>query len=77
MRIPRLVWRGALLPRGARVRLETLEADKRPVSATADFTEVRDMVEVTICETRAVAQTVLFDPEHNLEERILKEQFQS
>jgi NAD+ kinase len=38
---------------------------------------VRDVVEVTARETRAVSQTVLFDPEHNLEERILKEQFQS
>ena len=70
-------WRGALLPRTATVRLETLETDKRPVSATADFTEVRDIVEVTVSETREVAQTVLFDPEHNLEERILKEQFQT
>ncbi len=70
-------WRGALLPRTAKVHLETLEVEKRPVSATADFTEVRDIVEVTVSETRAVAQTVLFDPEHNLEERILKEQFQT
>jgi len=70
-------WRGALLPRSATVRLETLESDKRPVSATADFTEARNVVEVTVRETRAVAQTLLFDPEHNLEERILKEQFQT
>jgi NAD+ kinase len=70
-------WRGALLPRTAKVRLETLEIEKRPMSATADFTEVRDVVEVTVSETRAVAQTVLFDPEHNLEERILKEQFRT
>ena len=70
-------WRGALLRRTATVRLETLETEKRPVSATADFTEVRDVLEVTVKETRAVAQTVLFDPEHNLEERILKEQFQT
>jgi len=70
-------WRGALLPRTATVRLETLETEKRAVSATADFTEVRDVVEVAVKETRAVSQTVLFDPEHNLEERILKEQFQA
>ncbi len=70
-------WRGALLPRTAKVQLDTLEIDKRPVSATADFTEVRDVVEVIVRETRAVSQTVLFDPEHNLEERILKEQFQT
>ena len=70
-------WRGALLPHSARVRFEILEAEKRPVSATADFTEVRDVLEVTVRETHEVAQTVLFDPEHNLEERILKEQFQT
>jgi NAD+ kinase len=70
-------WRGALLPRTASVRFEILEPDKRQVSATADFTEVRNVIEVTVRETRAVAQTLLFDPEHNLEERILKEQFQT
>src|SRR4029077_8342571 len=35
-------WRGAILPHGARVKIEALESDKRPVSAVADFTEVRD-----------------------------------
>jgi NAD+ kinase len=68
-------WRGALLPHQARVRFEVLEADKRPISATADFTEVRDVVRVDIREDRSVALTLLFDPEHNLEERVLKEQF--
>jgi len=70
-------WRGALLPRGARVRFQVLEAEKRPVSATADFTEVRNVVTVSVRETRDTAQTILFDPEHNLEERVLKEQFQT
>jgi len=70
-------WRGALLPHSARVRFEILESEKRPVSATADFTEVRDVLDVVVRETRDIAQTVLFDPEHNLEERILKEQFQT
>src|SRR5262249_46943168 len=40
-------WRGALLPHRAEVRFEILEAEKRPVSATADYTEVRDVLEVT------------------------------
>jgi NAD+ kinase len=70
-------WRGALLPRSARVRFEAIEAEKRPVSATADFTEVRDVLSVDVCETRQISQTILFDPEHNLEERVLKEQFQT
>lgn len=70
-------WRGALLPQHAHVCFETLEADKRPVSAVADYTEARDVLEVNIREDRSVAVTLLFDPEHNLEERILAEQFQS
>jgi NAD+ kinase len=68
-------WRGALLPHGARVTLEVLEANKRPVSAVADFTEVRDVTSVEIHENRDIAVTVLFDREANLEERVLKEQF--
>jgi NAD+ kinase len=70
-------WRGALLPHGARVRIEALEADKRPVSAVADFTEARDIIRVDIHENRDVAMTVLFDHEANLEERVFKEQFLS
>jgi NAD+ kinase len=69
-------WRGATLPHSATVVFEVLESDKRPVSAVADYTEVRDVVEVTVCEDRNVSLRLLFDPEHNLEERILSEQFQ-
>jgi NAD+ kinase len=70
-------WRGALLPHGARVKFEVLEPDKRPVSAVADYTEVRDVIEVRVAEDRHLSLTLLFDPEHNLEERVLKEQFLS
>ena len=70
-------WRGAILPHGARVRIDALETDKRPVSAVADFTEVRDVVSVEIHENRDIAMTVLFDRDANLEERVLKEQFLS
>ncbi len=68
-------WRGALLPHDARVVFHVLEAEKRPVSAVADYTEVRDVAEVAVVEDRGCPMTLLFDPEHNLEERILKEQF--
>ncbi len=68
-------WRGALLPSEARVVLEVLEAEKRPVSATADSAEVRDVRRVEVREDRSVAMTMLFDPDHNLQERILSEQF--
>jgi NAD+ kinase len=68
-------WRGALLPHDARVLIEALETDKRPVSAVADFTEVRDITTVEICESRDIAMTLLFDRDANLEERVFKEQF--
>jgi len=68
-------WRGALLPLSARVRFRILEADKRPVSAVADYTEVRDVVMVDVAADPKVETYLLFDPEHNLEERILSEQF--
>ena len=69
-------WRGALLPNSAQVTIDVLEANKRPVSATADFTEVRDVTRVEVCEDKSVALHLLFDSEHDLEERIVKEQFQ-
>jgi len=68
-------WRGAVLPHRAKVAFEVLEAEKRPISATADYTEVRDVRRVEVEEDRSVALSLLFDPEHDLEERILKEQF--
>ena len=52
-------------------------AHKRPVSAVADFTEVRDVVTVDVRENRDIAMTLLFDRESNLEGRVLKEQFAS
>ena len=70
-------WRGALLTHVARVRIEALEPDKRPVSAVADFTEVRDVTAVEVNENRDIAITLLFDHDSNLEERVLKEQFAS
>jgi len=69
-------WRGALLPNTTRVVIEVLEPAKRPVSATADFTEIRDVARVEVREDAAASLHLLFDPEHALEERIIKEQFQ-
>jgi len=68
-------WRGALLPHEAKIQFDVLNPGKRPVSATADSTEVRDVVSVRIREDRSVELTLLYDPQHNLEERVLKEQF--
>ncbi len=68
-------WRGALLPHTAKITFDILEEGKRPVSAVADFTEVREVLRVEVKECREVTLTLLFDQELNFEERILKEQF--
>jgi NAD+ kinase len=68
-------WRGALLPHRAQVRVEVLEADRRPVSATADNLETRNVLAVDIREDSSAALTLLFDPGHALDERVLREQF--
>ncbi len=68
-------WKGAVLPANVRIRFEILDYDKRPVSATADATEVRNVVSVEVHEEKDVTLKLLFDPDHSLEERILDEQF--
>lgn len=68
-------WKGALLPHDLEVKFDILNNYKRPVSAVADFTEVRDVISVSVREDKTKQLKLLFDPESSLEERILKEQF--
>jgi NAD+ kinase len=68
-------WRGALLPNEAKVVIEVLEAEKRPVSAVADNMEFRDVLTVEVKEESGVDIFMMFDPGHTLAERILSEQF--
>ncbi|MDH3472762.1 MAG: NAD kinase [Rhodospirillales bacterium] len=68
-------WRSVLLPNSAEIAFEVLNAAKRPVSATADYTEVREVTRVEVREAPGVSLHLLFDPEHNLERRLLREQF--
>lgn len=68
-------WRGALLSNKAQIRIDVLEADKRPVSAAADHTEFRAVACVDIGEDAGITIPMLFDPGHSLDERILAEQF--
>lgn len=68
-------WKGALLPSKAMVKFEVLEAVKRPVSAVADFTEFRDIISVEVSAATDYTLTLLFDPDHSLEDRIIREQF--
>jgi NAD+ kinase len=68
-------WRGALVPDDLKVGFRVLDPVKRPVSAVADQLEVRDVATVEVCIDKSQALTLLFDPEHALDERITMEQF--
>jgi NAD+ kinase len=68
-------WRGALLPSTAKVTIDVLESQKRPVSAVADHNEFRNVISVDIAEDRGIGLRLLFDPGHELHDRILAEQF--
>ena len=68
-------WRGAILPDNSRIRIQVLEPAKRPVSAVADQKEVRDIESVELEIARDRRLTLLFDPGHSLDERIVAEQF--
>ena len=68
-------WRGAVLPKNAKVRFEIIEPQKRPVMADADSRSVQDVVTVEIESAGDIEHRLLFDPGHGLEERLIQEQF--
>ncbi len=68
-------WRGALLPKGARVTFEVTNPAKRPVDAVADGDSVKDVASVEVWSAPEIEHRILFDPGHGLEERLIREQF--
>ena len=68
-------WKGAILPDRYVIRLTILDSGKRPVSAVADQREIRDIASVEVALDRSRSLTLLFDPEHALDDRIAMEQF--
>jgi NAD+ kinase len=68
-------WFGAVVPNTTKLEVEVLDHTKRPVGASGDFNEVRDVVHVRAALAPDEAVTVLFDPQHSLEDRIVSEQF--
>jgi NAD+ kinase len=68
-------WRGALIPDHLRISFRVLDPKKRPVSAVADQIEVRDVATVEVGIDGSDSLTLMFDPEHALDERITMEQF--
>lgn len=68
-------WRGAILPKSAVIRFDVLDPKKRPVMADADSRQVERVHWVEIRSEPRIAHRVLFDPGHELDERLMREQF--
>ncbi len=70
-------WSGALLRNDMKIKFEILRRIERPVSATADSHEIRNVCEVRVRSAPRIKRTLMFDPSNPLEERVFKEQFAS
>lgn len=68
-------WRGALLPERAKISIDVIEPERRPVSAVADHTEFRAVAKVDVSMDQSIDLVMLHDRDHSLDERILREQF--
>ena len=68
-------WRGALLPNTVKITLTALDNKKRPVRAEADFFEVNNISKIEVSLDKSQYINLLFDKGHDLEERIINEQF--
>jgi len=67
-------WNGALIDSNSEITIEVIDPTKRPVSATADFHEIRDIKEVSVNVAKNKIK-LLFNKSQSFEERIFKEQF--
>ncbi|WP_163934844.1 NAD kinase [Paraferrimonas sp. SM1919] len=70
-------WSGALLPDSVEIEISTLQQEKRPVSVACDGNEVRNVIKAQCRLSNDIKVSLLFDPGHSLEDRIIREQFET
>jgi NAD+ kinase len=68
-------WPGAVLPHNAQITIENLDTKKRPMMVTYDSGKCEHVDTVVMSKHTRKKATLLFDPEHGLEDRILDAQF--
>ena len=68
-------WRGAILPKSARISFRVLDHDKRPVMADADGNSATNVTSVDVESVPSIRHRILFDHGHGLSERLIREQF--
>ena len=70
-------WKGALLDINSIVEIDVIDPEFRKVNATADSHEIMDAKKIIISNDETLSLKIMFDQDHNLEERIITEQFSS
>lgn len=68
-------WHGALLHSSVNISCQILEYTKRPVNAVADFHEFHNITKINVKSEHNMQIKLLFNNNHTLEDRIIKEQF--
>ena len=68
-------WRGALIKNSSNVEFNIINSKLRPVSASADAKEVKNIEKVLISQRNDIDLKILYDKTNSMEDKYLKEQF--
>lgn len=68
-------WKGAILPHQTKISFELLEYERRSANVAADFIEYSNIVRVDVEEDKSNIIQLMYDENHSLQDRIIKEQF--
>ncbi|MDB9915880.1 NAD kinase [Alphaproteobacteria bacterium] len=68
-------WRGALIKNKSTVEFNIINSKLRPVSASADSKEVKNIEKVFVSQRHDIDLKILYDKTNNMEDKYLKEQF--
>ena len=68
-------WRGALIKNDSNVEFNIINPKLRPVSASADAKEVKNIKKVLISQRNDIDLKILYDKTNSMEDKYLKEQF--
>lgn len=68
-------WKGALIKNRSKVEFNILNPKLRPVSASADAKEVKNIKKVIVSQRPDISLRILYDRTNSMEDKYLKEQF--
>ena len=68
-------WRGALIKNNSSIEFTIINPKLRPVSASADAKEVKNITNVYVSQRHDIDLRILYDKNNNMEDKYLKEQF--